>query len=132
MKLKTLSIAMMGLAAPGLVAADELLEMQKNDNNWVMPAGDYANTRYSELTQITKDNVKDLNMAWSFSTGVLRGHEGNALVMDGTMYVHTAFPNIVFALDLNNDGAIKWKYEPKQNYDETVPVMCCDTVNRGL
>ncbi|HAO25374.1 MAG TPA: PQQ-dependent dehydrogenase, methanol/ethanol family, partial [Methylophaga sp.] len=81
MKLKTLSIAMMGLAAPGLVAADELLEMQKNDNNWVMPAGDYANTRYSELTQITKDNVKDLNMAWSFSTGVLRGHEGNALVM---------------------------------------------------
>ncbi|WP_292771424.1 methanol/ethanol family PQQ-dependent dehydrogenase, partial [Methylophaga sp. UBA5113] len=126
------SIAMMGLVAPGLVAADELLEMQKNDNNWVMPAGDYANTRYSELTQITKDNVKDLNMAWSFSTGVLRGHEGNALVMDGTMYVHTAFPNIVFALDLNNDGAIKWKYEPKQNYDETVPVMCCDTVNRGL
>ncbi len=123
---------MMGLVAPGLVAADELLEMQKNDNNWVMPAGDYANTRYSELTQITKDNVKDLNMAWSFSTGVLRGHEGNALVMDGTMYVHTAFPNIVFALDLNNDGAIKWKYEPKQNYDETVPVMCCDTVNRGL
>ncbi|AUZ83832.1 methanol/ethanol family PQQ-dependent dehydrogenase [Methylophaga nitratireducenticrescens] len=132
MKLKTLSIAMMGLAVPGLVAADELLEMQKNDNNWVMPAGDYANTRYSELTQITKDNVNDLNMAWSFSTGVLRGHEGNALVMDGTMYVHTPFPNIVFALDLNNDGAIKWKYEPKQNYDETVPVMCCDTVNRGL
>ena len=132
MKLKTLSIAMMGLAAPGLVAADELIEMQKNANNWVMPAGNYANTRYSELTQITKDNVKDLKMAWSFSTGVLRGHEGNALVMDGTMYVHTAFPNIVFALDLNNDGAIKWKYEPKQNYDETVPVMCCDTVNRGL
>ena len=132
MKLKTLSIAMMGLAAPGLVAADELIDMQKNANNWVMPAGNYANTRYSELTQITKDNVKDLKMAWSFSTGVLRGHEGNALIMDGTMYVHTAFPNIVFALDLNNDGAIKWKYEPKQNYDETVPVMCCDTVNRGL
>ncbi|HCC83075.1 MAG TPA: PQQ-dependent dehydrogenase, methanol/ethanol family [Methylophaga sp.] len=132
MKLKTLSIAMMGLAAPGLVAADELIDMQKNANNWVMPAGNYANQRYSELTQITKDNVKDLNMAWSFSTGVLRGHEGNSLVMDGTMYVHTAFPNIVFALDLNNDGAIKWKYEPKQNYDETVPVMCCDTVNRGL
>lgn len=132
MKLKTLSIAMMSLAVPGLVAADELATMQENENNWVMPAGDYKNQRYSELTQINKDNVKDLNMAWSFSTGVLRGHEGNSLVIDGTMYVHTAFPNIVFALDLNNDGAIKWKYEPKQNYDETVPVMCCDTVNRGL
>ena len=132
MKLKTLSLAMMSLAVPGLVAADELATMQENEANWVMPAGDYKNQRYSELTQINKDNVTDLNMAWSFSTGVLRGHEGNSLVIDGTMYVHTAFPNIVFALDLNNDGAIKWKYEPKQNYDETVPVMCCDTVNRGL
>jgi PQQ-dependent dehydrogenase (methanol/ethanol family) len=132
MKLKTLSIAMMAIAAPGLAVADELATMQENANNWVMPAGDYKNQRYSELTQINKDNVKDLNMAWSFSTGVLRGHEGNSLVIDGTMYVHTAFPNIVFALDLDNDGAIKWKYEPKQNYDETVPVMCCDTVNRGL
>lgn len=132
MKLKTLTIAMMGLAVPGLAAADPLLAMSQNANNWVMPAGDYANTRYSTLTQINKNNVKDLNMAWSFSTGVLRGHEGNALVMDGTMYVHTAFPNNVFALDLNNDGAIIWKYEPNQNYDETVPVMCCDTVNRGL
>jgi len=133
MKLKTLSLAMMSLAVPGMAtAADELLQMQQNEANWVMPAGNYANQRYSELTQINKDNVKNLNMAWSFSTGVLRGHEGNALVIDGTMYVHTPFPNIVYALDLNNDGAIKWKYEPKQNYDETVPVMCCDTVNRGL
>ena len=132
MKLKTLSLAMMSLAVAGAAQADELLTMQQNENNWVMPAGDYANQRYSELTQINKDNVKNLNMAWSFSTGVLRGHEGNALVIDGTMYVHTPFPNIVYALDLNNDGAIKWKYEPKQNYDETVPVMCCDTVNRGL
>ncbi len=132
MKLKTLSLAMMSLAVAGAAQADELLEMQKNENNWVMPAGNYSNTRYSELTQINKNNVENLKMAWSFSTGVLRGHEGNALVIDGTMYVHTPFPNIVYALDLNNDGAIKWKYEPKQNYDETVPVMCCDTVNRGL
>jgi PQQ-dependent dehydrogenase (methanol/ethanol family) len=132
MKLKTLSLAMMSLAVSGAATADELLTMQANENNWVMPAGDYKNQRYSKLTQINKDNVADLNMAWSFSTGVLRGHEGNSLVIDGTMYVHTAFPNIVFALDLDNDGAIKWKYEPKQNYDETVPVMCCDTVNRGL
>jgi len=132
MKLKTISIAIMSATLPAVAAADKLLTMQEDAHNWVMPAGNYANQRYSELTQINKDNVKDLNMAWSFSTGVLRGHEGNSLVIDGTMYVHTPFPNIVFALDLNNDGAIKWKYEPKQNYDETVPVMCCDTVYRGL
>ncbi|MCC5795787.1 MAG: PQQ-dependent dehydrogenase, methanol/ethanol family, partial [Methylophaga sp.] len=78
MKLKTLSLAMMSMAVPSMVAADELLIMQQNENNWVMPAGDYANTRYSRLAQITKDNVADLKMAWTFSTGVLRGHEGNA------------------------------------------------------
>ncbi|HIM38313.1 MAG TPA: PQQ-dependent dehydrogenase, methanol/ethanol family, partial [Methylophaga aminisulfidivorans] len=61
MKLKTLSIAMMTLAVPSLAAADELLQMQKDPNNWVMPAGNYNNQRYSELTQINKDNVKDLN-----------------------------------------------------------------------
>tara|TARA_R110001606_G_scaffold399222_2_gene582396 strand:+ start:50840 stop:52591 length:1752 start_codon:yes stop_codon:yes gene_type:complete len=115
-----------------LVIADELAEMQKNPDNWVMPAGNYNNQRYSKLDQININNIQKLNLAWSFSTGVLRGHEGNALVIDDTMYVHTPFPNLVFALDLNNDGAIKWQYQPMQSYDETVPVMCCDTVNRGL
>ncbi len=106
--------------------------MQKDPSQWVMSAGNYANHRYSELTEINKDTVKDLKMAWSFSTGVLRGHEGNSLVIGDIMYVHTPYPNIVYALDLNNDGAIKWSYEPKQNYDDTVSVMCCDVVNRGL
>ena len=112
--------------------ADELQQLQNDPANWVMPAGNYNNQRYSALKQINKKNIQQLNMAWSFSTGVLRGHEGNSLVIDDTLYIHTPFPNIVYALDLNNDGAIKWKYEPKQSYDETVPVMCCDTVNRGL
>ncbi len=47
------------------------------------------------------------------------------------MYLHAPFPNTVFALDLNNDGKILWKYEPKQD-PTVIPVMCCDTVNRGL
>ncbi|MAK66651.1 MULTISPECIES: methanol/ethanol family PQQ-dependent dehydrogenase [unclassified Methylophaga] len=127
-----LSLLMLSMTIPGYSVADELGEMQKNPDTWVMSAGDYANTRYSQLSEINLDNVQALKMAWSFSTGVLRGHEGNSLIIDDVMYVHTPFPNIVFALDLNNDGAMKWKYEPKQNYDETVPVMCCDVVNRGL
>ncbi len=127
-----LSIAMMSLALPGLTIADELLGMQENPDTWVMSAGNYANTRYSQLDEVNQDNVQNLEMAWSFSTGVLRGHEGNSLIIDDVMYVHTPYPNIVYALDLNNDGAIRWKYEPTQNYDETVPVMCCDVVNRGL
>jgi len=132
MKLKTIVCVLLSLSPPLIVSADELAVMQENTSNWAMPAGNYNNQRYSKLIQINKANVKDLKMAWSFSTGVLRGHEGNSLVIGDTMYVHTPFPNSVFALDLNNDGAIKWQYAPKQNYDETVPVMCCDTVNRGL
>src|SRR6266852_7173572 len=112
-------------------ANDELLKLEKDANQWVMPTGDYANHRYSTLNQITKDNVKDLRPAWTFSTGVLRGHEGAPLVIGNVMYVHTPFPNIVYALDLNNDGKILWKYEPKQD-PSVIPVMCCDTVNRGV
>jgi len=96
-----------------------------------MPAGDYANTRYSTLNQINAGNVGKLQVAWTFSTGVLRGHEGAPLVIGDVMYVHTPFPNIVYALDLNNDGKILWKYEPKQD-PSVIPVMCCDTVNRGV
>ncbi|WP_276321960.1 PQQ-binding-like beta-propeller repeat protein [Nitrosococcus wardiae] len=134
MKLRTVSLAILALIMSGmeLAVADELLEMQKNSDNWIMPAGNYDNQRYSKLDQINTDNAKDLRVAWTFSTGVLRGHEGNPLVIDGTMYVHTPFPNKVFALDLDEEGAIRWKYEPVQNYEETVPVMCCDTINRGL
>ena len=113
------------------LANDSVLTMQKNPNDWVIQTGDYANTRYSKLDQINRDNVGDLQVAWTFSTGVLRGHEGGPLIIGDTMYVHTPFPNTVYALDLNNSGAIKWKHTPKQDPD-VIPVMCCDTVNRGL
>ena len=115
----------------GASANDALAELGKDPKNWVMQSGDYANTRYSPLKNIDKDNVGDLQVAWSFSTGVLRGHEGGPLVIGDTMFVHTPFPNIVYALDLAEDGAIKWKYEPRQDAN-VIPVMCCDTVNRGV
>jgi lanthanide-dependent methanol dehydrogenase len=112
-------------------ANDELIKMQANPNDRVMPLGDCANTSYSKLDQINARNVKNLHVAWTFSTGVLRGHEGGPLVIGNVMYVHGPFPNPVFALDLNNNGRIIWKYEPKQD-PGVIPVMCCDTVNRGL
>ena len=61
----------------------------------------------------------------------MRGHEGGPLVINDTIYIHTPFPNKVFALN-QKDQSIIWQYEPTQNADETIPVMCCDTVNRGL
>jgi PQQ-dependent dehydrogenase (methanol/ethanol family) len=118
-------------AASGAVANDELIKMAQNPKDWVMPAGDYANTRYSKLNQINASNVGKLQVAWTFSTGVLRGHEGGPLIIGNMMYVHTPFPNKVYALDLSKDNQIVWRYEPKQD-PNVIPVMCCDTVNRGV
>ena len=112
-------------------ANDSVMAIAEDPTQWGIQTGDYANTRYSELDQIDTSNVGDLQVAWTFSTGVLRGHEGSPLVVDGIMYVHTPFPNNVYALDLNDDGKILWRYEPQQNPD-VIAVMCCDTVNRGL
>ena len=119
------------LCAGVALANDDLISQMDNPKQWAIQTGDYKNQRYSELTQINAENVDDLQVAWTFSTGVLRGHEGSPLVIGDTMYVHTPFPNIVYALDLKNDGKIIWKYEPKQDPD-VIPVMCCDTVNRGV
>lgn len=126
------TVALTALLAGGTAQAnDGLIKDIENSSNWAIQTGDYANQRYSKLDQINKDNVKDLKVAWTFSTGVLRGHEGSPLVIGDMMYVHTPFPNNVYALDLANDGAIKWVYEPKQD-PNVIPVMCCDTVYRGV
>jgi lanthanide-dependent methanol dehydrogenase len=112
-------------------ANDELAKLSQDAKQWAMQAGNFANTRFSTLKQITADNVGKLQVAWSFSTGVLRGHEGGPLVIGDMMYVHTPFPNTVYALNLKDENKIVWKYEPKQD-PNVIPVMCCDTVNRGV
>jgi PQQ-dependent dehydrogenase (methanol/ethanol family) len=112
------------------MANPDVLRLTKNPNNWAIWGGNYAGQRYSELDQINATNVGELQVAWTFSTGVLRGHEGGPLVVGDTLYIQTPFPNKVYAINLN-DQTIIWEYKPNQNPD-TIPVMCCDTVNRGL
>ncbi len=121
--------ASVAMTSPLVLAQDTLATSSGKD--WATPGGSLNSQRYSTLNQITNENVKKLQVAWTFSTGVLRGHEGAPLVVGDVMYVHAPFPNTVFALDLNNDGKILWKYEPKQD-PNVIPVMCCDTVNRGV
>ena len=125
------SLLMIGNPHAQTTGGDDLLKMEKNPAHVVMPTMTYDNQRYSALDKITAANVGKLQVAWTFSTGVLRGHEGAPLVIGDVMYVHAPFPNTVFALDLNHDGKILWKYEPKQD-PNVIPVMCCDTVNRGV
>jgi len=130
---KWLAAAIVGsaLMLPGVAAANADLEKLIADpNNWAMQAGDMYNQRYSKLEQINAQNVGKMQVSWMFSTGVLRGHEGSPLVVNGMMYIHTPFPNKVFAVDLDTQK-IKWRYEPKQDV-AVIPQMCCDTVYRGL
>jgi lanthanide-dependent methanol dehydrogenase len=112
-----------GARRPAFVPAD--------DGQWTMAPKDYAATRYSALDEITVENVAQLRLAWSFSTGVLRGHEAAPLVVGSTMYVVTPFPNILLAFDLAaSPPTLKWKYEPKPDL-AAQGVACCDVVNRG-
>ncbi|CAA0107430.1 Methanol dehydrogenase [cytochrome c] subunit 1 [Starkeya nomas] len=126
-----LALASAVMAPTSAVANDDVLRRTADPAQQVLQTVDYANTRYSRLDRINAGNVGQLQVAWTFSTGVLRGHEGSPLVVDGVMYVHTPFPNVVYALDLDNDGRILWKYEPQQDSD-VAAIMCCDLVYRGL
>ena len=103
---------------------------EPEDGQWLMAAKNYANTRFSGLEEINASNVANLKVAWTFSTGVNRGQEAAPLVVGDTMYVVTPYPNILYALDLKNAGAQKWKYEPKPD-SASQGVACCDFVNRG-
>jgi PQQ-dependent dehydrogenase (methanol/ethanol family) len=104
---------------------------QAEDGQWVIPAKNYASTRYSGLDQITTGNVKSLQVAWTFSTGVVRGHEGAPLVVGDTMYLVAPFPNDLYAFDLTQPGApTKWSFKPSPAA-AAQGVACCDVVNRG-
>src|ERR1044071_7148439 len=105
--------------------------LQDDDGQWVMPAKNYASTRYSSLAEITAGNVKTLKLAWTFSTGTLNGHEAAPLVVGSTVYVVTPYPHILYALDLTQPGApAKWAYKPDPD-PAAQGVACCDVVNRG-
>ena len=116
------------LAAP--TGASVIAETE--DGQWIMPAKNYASTRFSGLEEINASNVANLKLAWTFSSGVLRGHEAAPIVANNTMYVITPYPNIVYALDLTKPGApVKWKHEPNPS-SSAQGVACCDFVNRGV
>jgi lanthanide-dependent methanol dehydrogenase len=104
-------------------------KMEADDGQWVRPAKDYASTRYSSLDQINTSNAKQLKVAWTFSTGMDRGHEAAPLYVNGTLYIITPWPNTLFALDAKS-GAIKWQYNPNPS-PSSKGVACCDWVNRG-
>ena len=96
-----------------------------------MPSKNYASTRFSALTEITPQNVATSPPQFTFSLAVNKGQEAAPIVADNTMYIVTAYPNYVYALDLTKPGApMKWKFAPKP-LPASQGVACCDVVNRG-
>ncbi len=100
-------------------------------SDWTIPLGSYSAIRHSSVKQIDNTNAGKLRMAWSMSTGTLRGQEGQPLVVGNMMYFESSYPNYVYAVNLDDVGKIVWKFAPEQ--DKFAPsVACCDVVNRGV
>jgi len=98
-------------------------------DEWLSYGFDREETRHSPLTGITTQNVGDLGVAWTYDLATSRGVESTPIVIDGVMYVTSAW-SIVYALDAKT-GEELWVYDP--DVDRAVGVnACCDVVNRGV
>ena len=97
--------------------------------NWVTYGGNYAEDRYSILTQINKDNVNRLQLKWVLNLGTKRGIEATPLVADGIMFLTSTWSK-VHAIDTRT-GTLIWTFDPEvpKYYGEK---LCCDVVNRGV
>lgn len=129
----------LGLSGAADAGSEEIVAAAKNPDLWPAPGRDTSLTRFSPLKDINTGNVQKLQYVWSQSSGALRGHEGQPIVVevDGKpmMFFVSAWPNIVQALDLSDPDHPKqvWNFVKKADRDESaVPRACCDVVNRGL
>jgi len=114
-------------------ANDELLALQVDPNVWSMPNGTYDSSNFSPLDSINADNVDDLQVMWTFQTGVLDSHEGTPLVIGDTMYLVTPKPNVLYALDLTKNGEVKWSYAVDMpNLQKAITSACCGAQTRGV
>lgn len=115
-------------AAPTAGVTDAMIAAA-DGNEWLTYGRDYAEQRFSPLTQISDRNVGQLGLAWFADLDTARGQEATPLMHDGTLYVSTAW-SMVKAFDART-GALKWSYDPKVPR-ETLVRACCDAVNRGV
>jgi quinohemoprotein ethanol dehydrogenase len=111
------------------VDAQRLLQADSEPGSWMSHGRTYEEQRYSPLRQVTEDNVGELGLAWSFDLSTRRGIEATSIVVDGVMYMTSAW-SIVHALDART-GEPLWSFDP-QVAKEKAKHTCCDVVNRGV
>ena len=109
------------------VTADRITRAADEPQNWLTYSGGYASQRHSTLSQITRDNVQDLELAWILPNQAFGAWQSTPLVVDGIMYV-TQRPNDVLALDAQT-GRVFWQYRHQVSADARV---CCGANNRGV
>lgn len=111
------------------VNQERLLKASQEPASWLAVGGDYDEQRFSLLDQLNETNVSKLGLAWYSDIDTERGQESTPVVVDGVMYLTTAW-SMVKAYDIRS-GAKLWEYDPKVNRDKGSDA-CCDVVNRGV
>jgi lanthanide-dependent methanol dehydrogenase len=129
-QLRAIVAAALLAVAGAALANDQLLEMETDPGQWVMQNQNYAGWNYSALDEINTENIDQLQLLWTFQIGVTDSLEAQPLVIGDTMYIMTPKPNTIYALDLTQDGVIKWSYAPEMpGLDQAN--ACCGAQSRG-
>jgi len=116
-------------AAAGTVDRSALLGAAGNNAEWLTNGRTYDEQRFSPLKQINTGNVQNLGLAWYADLDTARGQEATPLVIDGTVYITTAWSKVK-AYDALS-GKLRWQYDPRVPGAAAMRA-CCDVVNRGL
>ena len=116
-------------STPAAVNSARLTGADAEAGQWMSHGRTYDEQRFSPLEQITKANVKDLGLAWFADLDTNRGQEATPLVVDGVLYVSTAWSKVK-AYDAAT-GEPRWAYDPMVPGEWAVNA-CCDVVNRGV
>jgi PQQ-dependent dehydrogenase (methanol/ethanol family) len=124
----SLALASCGEMGSG-IGSDDLLNAGDDTSNWITHGRTYSEQRYSPLDLINADNVSELGLAWYADMDTARGQEATPLVIDGKLYLTTAWSKVK-AFDAAT-GAPLWEFDPEVP-GETAVKACCDVVNRGL
>ena len=115
--------------SPAAVDGARIAAADSEPGNWMTYGRTYSEQRFSPLDSINADNVSGLGLAWYFDLDTDRGQEATPIVVDGVMYVSTAWSKVK-ALDAAT-GKLIWAYDPKVAGKIAV-FACCDVVNRGV
>ncbi len=111
------------------VDGDRLVNANQEPGSWMSYGRTYDEQRYSPLDQITTENVGQLGLAWSADIDTSRGQEATPIVVDGALYVSTAW-SMVKAFNIET-GELLWEFDPQVDRAKGVDA-CCDVVNRGV